>query len=86
MRSFLFNLIVFLFFSLPSFAQTDSIPVFKGAIKVNREKFYSNVVKNTIIKNLSLPLTDTTEENWEDAFYAMEVLNYKQPWAEQQPK
>lgn len=61
-------------------AQTDSIPVFKGAIAANRSKTYNNIVKNIIAKNLSLPLTDSTEENWQDAFYAMEVLQYKQPW------
>jgi hypothetical protein len=61
-------------------AQTDSIPVFKNAIAANRAKTYSNIVKNTITKNLSLPLTDSTEENWEDAFYAIEVLDYRQPW------
>jgi hypothetical protein len=61
-------------------AQTDSIPVFKGAIKANRDKTYSNIVKNSITKNLGLPLTEFTEENWEDAFYALEVLNYKPIW------
>ena len=87
MRSFACSLVfAFFFISLPAVAQTDSIPVFKGAIKANREKFYSNVVKNSIIKNLSLPLTDDTEENWEDAFNAMEVLNYKQPWMNEKIK
>ena len=61
-------------------AQTDTAPVFKDAIAANRSKTYSNIVKNIITKNLSLPLTDSTEENWQDAFYAMEVLQYKQPW------
>ena len=64
-------------------AQTDSIPVFKDAIAANRSKTYNNIVKNIISKNLSLPLTDSTEENWQDAFYAMEVLQYKQPWVQQ---
>jgi hypothetical protein len=72
--------IFFMLFTLHSIAQTNVIPVYKGAIKANREKTYSNIVKNTITKNLSLPLTDSTEENWEDAFYAMEVLDYRQPW------
>ncbi|MCC6271552.1 MAG: hypothetical protein IT190_09775, partial [Microbacteriaceae bacterium] len=61
-------------------AQTDTAPVFKDAIAANRAKTYNNIVKNIITKNLSLPLTDSTEENWQDAFYAMEVLQYKQPW------
>jgi hypothetical protein len=86
MKLFVFSLIAFkLFISLPAVAQTD-IPVFKAAIKANRERTYSNVVKNSIIKNLGLPLTDSTEENWADAFYAMEVLNYKQPWVNEKIK
>lgn len=66
--------------TLLSVAQTDTVPVFKGAVKVTRQKTYNNIVKYSIIKNLSLPITDSTEENWEDAFYAMELINYKQPW------
>jgi hypothetical protein len=86
MKLFAFNLFVFtLFICLPAIAQTDT-PIFKGAIKANREKAYSNVVKNSIIKNLSLPLTDSTEENWADAFYAMEVIHYKQLWVNEKIK
>jgi len=70
----------FLLLSLLSVAQTDTVPAFKGAVKASRQKTYSNIVKNSIIKNLSVPLTDSTEENWEDAFYAMELINYNQPW------
>jgi hypothetical protein len=87
MKSFAFSLTCFfLWLALPVAAQIDAVPIFKGAIKANREKVYSNTVKNSIIKNLSLPLTDSTEENWEDAFYAMEVLNYKQPWTNEKIK
>ena len=60
--------------------------VFKDAIAANRTKTYNNIVKNIITKNLSLPLTDSTEENWQDAFYALEVLQYKQPWVLQKVK
>lgn len=73
----------FFFVTQLSTAQVDSIPVFKDAIAANRTKTYNNIVRNIITKNLSLPLTDSTEENWQDAFYAMEVLLYKQPWTEQ---
>jgi hypothetical protein len=73
----LFSLLLFTLFAA---AQTDTVPVYKGAVKANRQKTYSNIVKNSIIKNLSLPLTDSTEESWEDAFYAMELIRYKQPW------
>lgn len=76
-----YAIIFFLIFAtLQSAAQTDSIPVYKGAIKVNREKTYNNIVKNSIAKNLGLALNESTEENWEDAFYSLEVLNYKPVW------
>lgn len=65
-----------LFFAMPSFAQADSIPFYKGALKASRDKIYDNIINNTITKNLLLPLTDSTEENWEDAFYAMELTGY----------
>lgn len=62
------------------FAQTDSAVSFKFTTGQNRTKFYNNLIKNSISKNLSLPLSDSTEENWEDAFSAMELIYYKQPW------
>ncbi len=53
---------------------------FKGAIKANREKTHRNLVQYTINKNLSYALTDSTEETWQGAFTAMEVLKYKSLW------
>ncbi len=70
-------------FIAPNFTaatQSNIVPIFKGAIDANRNKTHNNIVKNIIIKNLGLPLTDSIEESWQDAFYAMEVLQYKQPW------
>jgi hypothetical protein len=58
-------------------AQTDEIPYCRQAIKVNRVKEIRNLVKN-INSNLLLPLTDSTEENWQEAFGAMELLHYKE--------
>ncbi len=78
--------VILLAISFTATAQTDSIPIYKGAIAANRAKTYNNIVKNAITKNLSLPLTDSTEENWQDAFYAMEVLQYKQPWVQEKVK
>src|ERR1700712_5647859 len=45
-----------------------------------RVKLYRNIVNNSINKNLSLPLNDSTEENWEEAFGALELLLYKNDW------
>ena len=39
-----------------------------------RSKMNERLVANTILKNLSFPLSDSTEENWQDAFGAMEVM------------
>ena len=81
-----FILLCFLLISQQTIAQTEIIPVFNAAIKANREKTYNNIIKNSITKNLSLPLTDSTEENWEAAFYAMELINYNQPWVNEKLK
>jgi len=62
------------------FAQEDTVIYVKETTKFNRDKAYNNIIANSITKNLSLPLTDSTEENWQDAFYAMELINYKASW------
>ncbi|MEO6405249.1 MAG: hypothetical protein ABIY51_02995 [Ferruginibacter sp.] len=56
----------------------------KATLKVNQDKLYRNLVQYTINHNLSQPLSDSTEENWQDAFQAMEVLQYNKPWIERQ--
>ncbi|MGC4103270.1 hypothetical protein [Ferruginibacter sp.] len=67
-------------------AQTGPVPVFKGGIKANREKAYNSTLKYSIIENLSVPLSDSTEAYWEDAFDAMELIGYKQPWVNEKIK
>ena len=47
-----------------------------------RAKLYDNLIKTSINKNFSLRLTDSTEENWEEAFSALELLEYKSPWVD----
>ena len=64
-----------------NFAQPASLYL-KSTLKENRDKLYRNLVRNTINKNLSLTLTDSTEDNWQDAFGAVELINYKSPWVE----
>ena len=63
-------------------AQSPADVYVKDAMKINRVRLYQNLVKNTITKNLSLPLTDSTEENWMDAFYAIQLTRYTSPWTE----
>ncbi len=45
-----------------------------------RLKLKERLIKNSITKNLLLPLNDSTEENWQDAFDAVEVMEYNTPF------
>ena len=71
-----FTVLVLVFLCLNLSAQKDVIPFARQATKDNRTREYQNLL-NTINKNLLLPLTDSTEENWQNAFDAMELLNYR---------
>ena len=80
MRKFIYiNICVLFFFSLNCAAQTELPPFASNATKENRAKEYTYLVNNSITKNLSLPLSDSTEDYWEDAFYAMELIKYRSP-------
>jgi len=59
-----------------SFAQL----AFKETKRENRDRLYRNIIRNSINGNLSKPLTDSTEEYWQDAFWSMLVINYTSPW------
>ena len=48
-----------------------------------REKLHDRIIKNTINKNLSSPLNDSTEEKWQEAFGAIELMLYKTPFSVQ---
>jgi hypothetical protein len=56
-------------------------PVVKETTSQNRQKLYKTLVTG-INRNLSLPLADSTEENWMDAFYSIELLRYRSAWTE----
>ena len=75
MKSFLLILLSGLL-SSPGFSQL----FFKSTLKANREKMYRNLVQNGINKNLSVPLTDSAEETWQGAFWALELLQLKSLW------
>ena len=45
-----------------------------------RAKTNELIIKNVITKNLTYPLTEDTEENWQDAFNAMEVYHFTTPF------
>lgn len=59
---------------------SDAQLYFKSTLKTNRDKQYQNLIKNSIQKNLSVSLNDQTEEDWQGAFYALELLQYKSEW------
>lgn len=58
-------------------AQTANVPTAPYTTKESRAREYRNLIDNSINKNLLLNLTDSTEENWQTAFDAMELLNYR---------
>jgi hypothetical protein len=85
----LLKFFVFCFLLLSVFysrAQTIAVPFYKGAIKANRDKTYTYIVNTSIIKNLSQPLNGNTEADWQDAFYALGLIRYKQPWVNEKIK
>ena len=73
-------LLIITFFCNQLIAQTDSLVHSKFTTAQNRAKFYNGLINYSITKNLSLPLNDETEENWQAAFNAMELINYQQAW------
>jgi hypothetical protein len=52
------------------------------ASKARRAEFYGNLLDNYIRKELALPLTDSTEDDWSDPFWGMELVQYRTPYTE----
>lgn len=76
-------LLFFFLFVLPagkSHAQQE-VPLYTSYTTVAaREKLKERLIRNAITRGLSFPLSDSTEENWQDAFSATEVLAYHPPF------
>ena len=70
-------LILFIFSAgSPVVAQYDA-PLFASyTTSEARLQLNERVIQNIIIRNLNYPLHSDTEENWQDAFTAMEVYKY----------
>ncbi|CAN5766627.1 hypothetical protein BH11BAC4_BH11BAC4_07870 [soil metagenome] len=66
--------------SLVSFQHAFTQTVLTDVLRANRKKLYSNIVRYTINTNLKGALADSTEEDWQDAFRAMELIHYRSPW------
>ena len=76
----IFSICLWLFIGCNAIAQTDSAVYSKFTTQQNRAVFYKNLVNNSIIKNLALPVNENTESKWQSAFSAIELINYQQPW------
>jgi hypothetical protein len=60
-------------------AQTEKTPYAPYTTKEARTKEYKKLI-SSINKNLLLPLADSSEGNWLEAFDAIELLNYRTPF------
>lgn len=49
----------------------------QAALKNERENFLEKTINQTIIQSLSLPLNDSTEQKYMSAFWAMELIQYR---------
>ena len=72
--------LLFLSLLLFCYHQNSAQPFSRDVLKENRDKLYRNIVNNTINHNLSAVLTDSTEDRWQDAFAAIELIHYRSPW------
>lgn len=61
-------------------AQRDTSAYSRFATAANRSNLYAGIRHS--IGFLSTPLTDSTEEVWEDAFSSMELVYHTSPWEE----
>lgn len=73
--------IAFLFFQIIfneiASAQYDAPLYTSYTTRSERQKLYARLVDNTIKRNLSIPLSDSTEDRWMDAFDGIQLLVYK---------
>ncbi len=63
-------------------AQYDAPLYTSYTTDIARAKMNERLIKNSITKNLSLTLSDSTEENWQEAFDAMEVMQFNSSFTE----
>ena len=73
--------LLLIIFSLPSAQSQDNLYTSYTTAEA-RVKLYRNLINNSINKNLSLPLNDSTEDKWQEAFNALELLLYKNMWVD----
>ena len=79
---YFFVLFILIFSFKKANAQYDA-PLYTSYTTIAaRAKLHERLVNYSIIKNLSTPLNDSTEEKWEEAFDAIEILLYKSPFSD----
>src|SRR5450755_1401658 len=79
---YLFVFIILTFCYQQISAQYDDPLYTSYTTVVARAKLYERLIKYSINQNLSIPLNDSTEEKWEEAFSAIEILLYKSPFSD----
>lgn len=81
LRFFIFSF----FISASFYAQAQYSPQFylRFTETSEREKAHTRIIEKGILQNLSSPLTDDTEEEWQAAFTAMEVIGYRDNFTRQ---
>lgn len=67
-------------------AFTQAQPQVRETTRANRDALYKRLISNSIQRNLSLPIADSTEANWMRAFDALAVTRYQSPWTHQKIK
>jgi hypothetical protein len=61
--------------------KTDPAPVYSTfASKARRKAFFDNFLVNYIQRDFPLPLADSTEDDWSDPFWGLELMGYKTPY------
>lgn len=77
MRFLIFLLISILFIQCSSEKYEEKDFYSKAALKSERQKFLDKSINETITESFLLPLTDSTEQKYMSAFWAMELIHYR---------
>ncbi len=78
-----FQVILIFLLSSSQISAQYNVPLYTSyTTEAARAKMKHGLINYAISKNFSLPLSDSTEENWKEAFAAMEVLQYNTPFTE----
>lgn len=71
--------VIFFLCLIPGFTEAQ-VPDTLPFLYKNRYTLERTLNQNVIEKNLSLPITDSTESKWNSAFFALQYLQKHSPW------